>query len=290
MVVHPFNLWKTDNSAVWLFENGGRTSSPTRGWWSRKPSRSAAEGSESTEGRQRKNWARGHAEMPLASVCHERAARPVKGPPIQRAPTQGRLGSARWAGAFSHREDTKDFPADQTRLLCRDLSWIATTRTEIFPRRSTAVPGGWDMLHRHGVAHVFNNWTRMPSILEQLATDGSETADFTVSRFLLKPGPLIRRFGEDIRALHGGQGAEPGCQDRCPKNSPANPRQKTPGLHSCEQPAGGKCATHHRWISIEELLTLKKSARPLTDWPMTGLFPPEHRKNGPSFRFWQVGL
>src|SRR5258707_10704716 len=51
-----------------------------------------------------------------------------------------------------------------------------------------ALPGGWehgvemrnqawlqpeyfDMLRSHGVAHLFNNWTRMPSILEQLATE-----------------------------------------------------------------------------------------------------------------------
>ena len=45
-----------------------------------------------------------------------------------------------------------------------------------------------DMLRSHGVAHVFNNWTRMPSVLEQLAIDGIETADFTASRFLLRPG------------------------------------------------------------------------------------------------------
>lgn len=50
------------------------------------------------------------------------------------------------------------------------------------------VPEYFDMLRSHGVAHVFNNWTRMPSIAEQLAIEGSETADFLVSRFLLKPG------------------------------------------------------------------------------------------------------
>ena len=69
----------------------------------------------------------------------------------------------------------------------------------------SALPKGWDygveirnktwlqpdyfqMLRSHGVAHVYNNWTRMPSVAEQLAIEGSETADFTVSRFLLKPG------------------------------------------------------------------------------------------------------
>jgi len=46
----------------------------------------------------------------------------------------------------------------------------------------------FDMLTRHGVAHCFNNWTRMPTIAEQLEMEGSFTADFTVARFLLTPG------------------------------------------------------------------------------------------------------
>jgi uncharacterized protein YecE (DUF72 family) len=50
------------------------------------------------------------------------------------------------------------------------------------------VPDYFAMLRSHRVAHVFNNWTRMPSILEQLAIADSLTAEFTVSRFLLKPG------------------------------------------------------------------------------------------------------
>ncbi|HEY3899667.1 MAG TPA: DUF72 domain-containing protein [Chthoniobacter sp.] len=49
-------------------------------------------------------------------------------------------------------------------------------------------PDYFQMLRAHGVAHVYNNWTRMPPILEQLAIEGSATSDFTVSRFLLKPG------------------------------------------------------------------------------------------------------
>jgi len=50
------------------------------------------------------------------------------------------------------------------------------------------VPEYFDMLSSHNVAHVYNNWTRMPGIDEQLAIEGSLTADFTVARFLLKPG------------------------------------------------------------------------------------------------------
>ncbi len=44
------------------------------------------------------------------------------------------------------------------------------------------------MLRRHGVAHVFNSWTRMPPVSEQLALADSVTTDFVVARFLLTPG------------------------------------------------------------------------------------------------------
>ena len=54
--------------------------------------------------------------------------------------------------------------------------------------RGWLVPEYFDMLRSHNVAHVYNNWTRMPSALEQLAIEGSDTADFMVARLLLKPG------------------------------------------------------------------------------------------------------
>ncbi len=44
------------------------------------------------------------------------------------------------------------------------------------------------MLHANGVAHVLNNWTRMPPIIEQLQIAGVLTTKFVVSRALLKPG------------------------------------------------------------------------------------------------------
>jgi uncharacterized protein YecE (DUF72 family) len=60
-------------------------------------------------------------------------------------------------------------------------------------------PEYFSMLRSHGVAHVFNLWTRMPPVSEQLALEGSdETAAFTVSRFLLKRG---RSYEEAVRAF-----------------------------------------------------------------------------------------
>ncbi len=44
------------------------------------------------------------------------------------------------------------------------------------------------VLRRHGVAHVYNQWTRMPPVEAQLTLPGSITAPFTGARFLLTPG------------------------------------------------------------------------------------------------------
>jgi uncharacterized protein YecE (DUF72 family) len=43
-------------------------------------------------------------------------------------------------------------------------------------------------LHRHGIAHVLNAWTRMPEIQEQMQLPEVYTADFTVARALLRRG------------------------------------------------------------------------------------------------------
>ena len=49
-------------------------------------------------------------------------------------------------------------------------------------------PEYFEALRRHGVAHTFNSWSRMPPVGEQLDMPGSFTADFATARFLLKPG------------------------------------------------------------------------------------------------------
>lgn len=54
------------------------------------------------------------------------------------------------------------------------------------------------VLRVHNVAHVFNSWTRMPPIGEQLAHDGAVTADYIVSRALLRPG---RSYAEAVEAF-----------------------------------------------------------------------------------------
>lgn len=68
-----------------------------------------------------------------------------------------------------------------------------------------ALPAGWQygveirnaaLLHpdyfaalaAHGVAHVFNSWTKMPPVGAQAALPGAFTTDFFAARFLLRPG------------------------------------------------------------------------------------------------------
>ncbi len=55
-----------------------------------------------------------------------------------------------------------------------------------------------EVLKRHGVAHVFNSWTEMPAIGEQLAQPWTFSADFIVVRALLKPG---RRYADAVKAF-----------------------------------------------------------------------------------------
>jgi len=50
------------------------------------------------------------------------------------------------------------------------------------------VPSYFNCLRKHGVAHVYTAWARMPDLTEQLAIPGSITADFVVCRALLRRG------------------------------------------------------------------------------------------------------
>ncbi|HEY3934841.1 MAG TPA: DUF72 domain-containing protein [Gemmatimonadales bacterium] len=60
------------------------------------------------------------------------------------------------------------------------------------------VPEYFAVLRDHGVAHVLNGWTRMPSIGEQLLLPYAVTAPFMVVRALLRPG---RTFAAAVDAF-----------------------------------------------------------------------------------------
>jgi len=53
--------------------------------------------------------------------------------------------------------------------------------------RNLLHPDYFGMLHRHGVAHVYNHWTHMPPIAEQFEICPPRTQPFLAARFLLPP-------------------------------------------------------------------------------------------------------
>ena len=57
-------------------------------------------------------------------------------------------------------------------------------------------PEYWQCLRARGVAHVFNAWSRMPELKDQMAIPESFTADFVVSRALLRRG---RSYEEAVK-------------------------------------------------------------------------------------------
>jgi uncharacterized protein YecE (DUF72 family) len=77
--------------------------------------------------------------------------------------------------------------------------------------RSFLQPEYFAMLKGHGVAHVLNQWARMPDLSEQMALPGSlDCADFTITRLLLKQGrsyeEAVKMFSpyESIKEPHEG--------------------------------------------------------------------------------------
>jgi uncharacterized protein YecE (DUF72 family) len=61
-------------------------------------------------------------------------------------------------------------------------------------------PDYFAMLGRHGVAHVYNSWTAMPPVSEQLILPGAQpNPGLSVARFLLRPGrkyeQAVQQFG-----------------------------------------------------------------------------------------------
>lgn len=75
----------------------------------------------------------------------------------------------------------------------------------------------FQILSAHQVAHVFNHWTRMPPVGEQMKVPESRTTDFLVGRFLVSPG---RTFAEAVEKFSPYSGikeidlsARQACQD-----------------------------------------------------------------------------
>ena len=76
-------------------------------------------------------------------------------------------------------------------LLPKDFRYAVEIRNEEF-----LAPEYFACLRYRGVAHVFNAWTRMPGISEQLELPDVFTAEFTVTRALLRQGRPYERAVE----------------------------------------------------------------------------------------------
>ena len=63
-------------------------------------------------------------------------------------------------------------------------------------------PGYFAMLSSHGVAHVYNQWTRMPPVLEQMTVHPPEANPFLAARFLLTPGRSHEWSREQFEPFH----------------------------------------------------------------------------------------
>jgi uncharacterized protein YecE (DUF72 family) len=77
--------------------------------------------------------------------------------------------------------------------LPRDARYGVEVRNEEF-----LTPMYFAVLREHGVAHVFNSWTRMPPIGDQLDLPGSLSGPFLLARALLRPG---RTYDEAVDAF-----------------------------------------------------------------------------------------
>jgi hypothetical protein len=56
----------------------------------------------------------------------------------------------------------------------------------------------FDSLRAHNVTHVYNAWSRMPEIADQMAIEQSQTSDLLVARALLRRG---RAYEEAVKTF-----------------------------------------------------------------------------------------
>jgi uncharacterized protein YecE (DUF72 family) len=74
-------------------------------------------------------------------------------------------------------------------------------------------PDYFGVLSRHNVAHVFNAWTRMPTVGEQIAMPDAFTADFTVVRALLPKGRTYEQAVAELQPYQEVKHPDAGTRD-----------------------------------------------------------------------------
>jgi len=93
--------------------------------------------------------------------------------------------------------------------------------------RNLLQPEYFEVLRRHGVAHTFNSWSRMPSVTEQMDLPHSFTADFATARFLLKPGRVYEQAVEAFKPYNEVKDVYPEAREALVRllTTPADPEQ-----------------------------------------------------------------
>jgi len=101
-------------------------------------------------------------------------------------------------------EHGRDFVADLDRFLCQlPAGWNYGVELR---NKEWLQPDYFAVLRRHGVVHVFNNWSQMPTVGEQMRLPASETSDrLLAARFLLKPG---RNYEDAVKEFSPYQGVK----------------------------------------------------------------------------------
>jgi uncharacterized protein YecE (DUF72 family) len=74
-------------------------------------------------------------------------------------------------------------------------------------------PDYFAMLDSHGVAHVYNQWTRMPPVLEQMTVHPPEANPFVAARFLLTPGRSHEWSREQFEPFHQLREIDPAARE-----------------------------------------------------------------------------
>ena len=101
------------------------------------------------------------------------------------------------------------------------------------------------LLASHGVAHVLNNWTRMPPIIEQITLAGVLTAPFAAARALLRPGRTYQQAVDMFQPYDTIKEENPAAPARTRGGRAALRRRRPHALRVRQQPRGRKFPENH---------------------------------------------
>ena len=95
----------------------------------------------------------------------------------------------------------------------------------------------FSILRARNTAHLFNAWTRMPELLEQIETPGEFTADFSVARALLTHGTPYAQAVERFSPYKAIQEPNPSVRPGLTNDRRTSVAGRTAGVRVRQQPA-----------------------------------------------------